>query len=102
MLLEKMRLTIQNAAPQATEKIAYGIPTFVLRGNLVHFGGYTKHIGFYPSPSAITHFKKELSNYETAKGSVKFKLEEPIPFDLITKIVKFRVTEETSKTNKQK
>ena len=86
MLLEKMRLTIQKAAPQATEKIAYGIPTFVLRGNLVHFGGYTKHIGFYPSPSAIVKFEKELSKYPTAKGSIKFKLEEPIPFDLITKI----------------
>jgi len=92
-ILKKIRATIRKAAPQAEETINYGIPTFTLNGNLVHFSAFKKHIGFYPTPSGIEKFKKELSVYEGAKGSVKFPLDKPIPYDLITKIVKFRVKE---------
>ena len=92
-ILEKIRTTIQKAAPNAEETINYGIPTFTLKGNLVHFGGFKKHIGFYPTPTGIEKFKKELSVYEGAKGSVQFPLDKPIPYGLISKIVKFRVKE---------
>lgn len=93
-ILKKMRTTIKAAAPRAEETIAYGIPTFKLNGkNLVHFSGYAHHIGFYPAPSAITKFKKELESYKQAKGSVQFPLDQPIPYDLITTIVRFRVKE---------
>jgi uncharacterized protein YdhG (YjbR/CyaY superfamily) len=92
-ILEKMRLTIKKAAPDAEETINYQIPTFTLKGNLVHFAAFKKHIGFYPTPSGIEKFKDELSVYQGAKGSVKFPLDKPIPFALITKIVKFRVKE---------
>src|SRR6185369_16445684 len=71
-ILEKVRATIQKAAPDAQETINYGIPTFTLEGNLVHFAGFKGHIGFYPTPSGIESFKDELSKYEGAKGSVKF------------------------------
>jgi uncharacterized protein YdhG (YjbR/CyaY superfamily) len=96
-LLEKVRITIRKAAPRATEKIGYGIPTFTLNGNLVHFAAFKKHIGFYPTPSGIEQFKQELSVYEGAKGSVQFPLDKPIPFGLIGKIVKFRVQENLKK-----
>ena len=92
-ILKKIRSTIQNAAPDAEETINYGIPTFTLKGNLVHFAGFKKHIGFYPTPTGIEKFKKELSVYEGAKGSVQFPLDKPIPYGLISKIVKFRVKE---------
>lgn len=92
-ILEKVRETIQKAAPDAQETINYGIPTFTLEGNLVHFAGFKSHIGFYPTPSGIEKFKAELSKYEGAKGSVKFPLDKPIPYTLISKIVKFRVKE---------
>lgn len=96
-ILEKVRATIQKAAPQAEETINYGIPTFTLAGNLVHFAGFKNHIGFYPTPSGIEKFKKELSVYEGAKGSVKFPLNKPIPYTLVGKIVKFRVKENLAK-----
>lgn len=92
-LLDQLRMTIRRAAPVAEETIKYQIPTFTYKGNLVHFGGYKNHIGFYPTPSGIEKFKKELSGYESAKGSVKFPLDQPIPFDLISDIVAFRVME---------
>jgi uncharacterized protein YdhG (YjbR/CyaY superfamily) len=92
-ILEKIRMTIRKAAPDAEEIIKYQIPTFTLKGNLVHFGAFKKHIGFYPAPSGIEEFKEELSVYEGAKGSIKFPLDKPIPFELISKIVKFRVKE---------
>jgi uncharacterized protein YdhG (YjbR/CyaY superfamily) len=92
-ILEKIRMTIRKAAPDAEETINYQIPTFTLKGNLVHFAAFKEHIGFYPTPTGIEKFKKELSVYEGAKGSVKFPLDQPIPFDLIGKIVKFRVKE---------
>lgn len=93
VILEKLRMTIREAAPEAEETISYQIPTFTLKGNLVHFAAYKKHIGFYPSPSGIEKFKKELSAYEGAKGSVRFPLDKPVPFDLVSKIVEFRVKE---------
>lgn len=100
VLLEKMRETICKAAPNAQQTIGYGIPTFKLNGNLVHFAGYKHHIGFYPAPSAITAFAKELSVYEGAKGSVQFPVDKPLPLSLVTKIVKFRVKENEAKTKK--
>ena len=96
-VLKKVRTTIRKAAPKADETINYGIPTFTLNGNLVHFSAFKHHIGFYPTPSGIEKFKKELSAYEGAKGSVKFPLDQPIPYDLIAKIVKFRVEENLKK-----
>ena len=101
-ILKKIRATIRKAAPKAEETINYGIPTFTLNGNLVHFSAFKKHIGFYPAPSGIENFKKELSAYESAKGSVKFPLDQPIPFDLITKIVKFRVKENLKKAKQNR
>ena len=92
-ILEKVRATIQKAAPNAEETINYGIPTFTLAGNLVHFAGFKNHIGFYPTPSGIEKFKKELSVYKGAKGSVQFPLDKPIPYTLISRVVKFRVKE---------
>jgi uncharacterized protein YdhG (YjbR/CyaY superfamily) len=96
-LLEEIRATIRKAAPEAKETINYGMPTFTLKGNLVHFAAFKNHIGFYPTPSGIEAFKKDLSAYEGAKGSVKFPLVKPIPLDLISKIVKFRVKENMEK-----
>ena len=96
-LLQKLRITISKAAPEAKERINYGIPTFTLRGNLVHFATFKNHIGFYPTPSGIEAFKKELSGYDGAKGSVQFPLSKPIQFDLISKIVEFRVKENLKK-----
>ncbi len=92
-ILEKMRATIRKSAPGAEEAVKYGLPTFVLKGNLVHFGAFKHHIGFYATPSGHTEFKSELSAYQGAKGSVQFPLDKPIPFALVTKIVKFRVKE---------
>ncbi|MBK9985003.1 MAG: DUF1801 domain-containing protein [Saprospiraceae bacterium] len=96
-LLEQVRSTIRKAAPEAQEKIGYGIPTFTLHGNLVHFGGFKNHIGFYPGPDAIVAFKKELSVYDGAKGSIQFPIDEPIPLSLITKMVKYRVAQNKEK-----
>ena len=92
-ILKKIRKTIRKAAPNAEETINYGIPTFTLEGNLVHFAGFKNHVGFYPAPSGIEKFKRELSAYEGAKGSVKFPLDQPIPYNLIGEIVAFRVKE---------
>jgi uncharacterized protein YdhG (YjbR/CyaY superfamily) len=89
--LEKIRMTIRKAAPDAEETISYQMPTFTLRGNRVHFAAYKKHIGLYPAPRGIEKFKKELSAYEGSKGTVRFPLDKPIPFALISKIVKFRI-----------
>ena len=95
--LEQIRQTIRDAAPAAEESINYGIPTFKLNGNLVHFGGFKNHVGFYPAPSGILAFEKELSKYEGAKGSVQFPHDKPLPLSLVSKIVKFRVKENLSK-----
>jgi len=90
-ILEKIRTTIRKAAPGAQEAIKYQIPTFTLNGNLVYFGVFKKHIGFYPAPRGVEEFSDELSEYEGAKSTARFPLDEPIPFGLIRKIVKFRV-----------
>jgi uncharacterized protein YdhG (YjbR/CyaY superfamily) len=92
-ILEELRATIKDAAPDAKEKISYQMPTFDLKGNLVHFAAHKNHIGFYPQPSGIQAFKNELSIYESSKGSVKFTLDKPLPLKLISRIVKFRVAE---------
>jgi uncharacterized protein YdhG (YjbR/CyaY superfamily) len=96
-ILEKVRATIHKAAPNAEETINYGIPTFTLNSNLVHFAAFKKHIGFYPTPSGIEKFKVELSGYEGAKGSVQFPLDKPIPYDLISRIVTYRVKDNLEK-----
>ncbi len=96
-LLEKMRRVIREAASQADEAISYGIPTFKLHGNLVHFAAFKNHISFFPTPSAIVAFKKELAPYKQAKGTVQFPLDQSIPFGLVRKIVKFRVKQNLAK-----
>ena len=96
-LLLKVRSTIRNAAPQAEEAIKYGIPTFILNGNLVHFGAFKNHIGFYPTPSGIESIQRELSDYKGAKGSIQFPFDKPMPHGLITKIVKFRIEKNQAK-----
>lgn len=99
--LQKMRLTIKKAAPQAKEKISYGIPSFTLNGMLVWFAAFKNHIGFYPRTSAIAAFKTELSAYKRAKGSVQFPFDKPVPIPLISRMVKFRVKENLSKGKKK-
>ena len=96
-ILEKMRKVIQEAAPEAEEAISYGMPTFKLNGNLVHFAAYKNHIGFYPAPSGIEAFKEEISEYKSSKGAVQFPLDKAIPYDLVEKIVIFRVKENLKK-----
>ena len=92
-ILEQIRLTIHQAAPEAQEAISYQMPTFKLKGNLVHFAAFQNHIGFYPAPTGIEQFSDELSRYAGGKGSVRFPLDQPIPYDLIRRIVLFRVHE---------
>jgi uncharacterized protein YdhG (YjbR/CyaY superfamily) len=96
-ILEKIRLTIKKAAPGAEETIKYQMPTFTLHGNLVYFAAFKTHIGFYPIPTGIEKFKKELAPYKQGKGSVQFPLDQPIPYGLISKIVTFRVKENAAK-----
>ena len=97
-ILQAIRSTIREAAPQAQETINYAIPTFTILGrNLVHFAAFQGHIGFYPTPGGIEKFKNELARYHGAKGSVQFPLDEPIPYELIRQIVAFRVQEEEQK-----
>jgi uncharacterized protein YdhG (YjbR/CyaY superfamily) len=97
-ILEKIRQTIRKAAPEAVETISYQMPAFKLNGrNLVYFAAWKNHIGFYPMPSGTEAFKKELSPYKGAKGSVRFPIEKPIPYDLVKKIVIFRVKENLEK-----
>jgi len=97
VVLNRIRRTIIEASPDAIEKISYNMPTFYLNGNLVHFAAYKNHIGFYPTPSAIAAFEDELSSYKNAKGSVQFPLDSPIPYDLIKRMVIFRVQENSRK-----
>lgn len=92
-ILQQVRETIQKAAPEAREKISYAMPAFGLEGNLVYFAAYEKHIGFYALPSGNLAFQKELSAYKMGKGSIQFPIDEPMPLDLISKIVQFRVIE---------
>ena len=92
-ILEQIRRTIHETAPEATEAISYGMPTFKLNGNLIHFGAFKSHIGFYPVPSGMAAFQDDLAAYKQGKGSVQFPLNKPMPLDLIRRIVEFRVQE---------
>ncbi|KAI7252915.1 hypothetical protein KC345_g11435 [Hortaea werneckii] len=91
--LQTLRKVIREAAPEAEEKISYQMPTFFLHKNLVHFAAFKNHIGFYPAPQGIEAFKDELAQYKGAKGSVQFPINEPLPYELIARIVKFRADE---------
>lgn len=102
VILEQIRVTIQQAALEAKEAIKYGMPTFVLNGNLVHFSAYKNHIGFYPAPTGIDAFINELAPYRTGKGTIQFPIGQPIPFDLIEKVVKFRVEENLKKRKRNR
>lgn len=95
--LEDIRKAVKEVAPEATEKISYGIPTLYLNGNLVHFGGFKDHVSFFPTSYGVAAFKKELSNYETTKGTIKFPLDKPLPLDLIQKITQACVKRNLSK-----
>jgi len=101
-ILETLRNVIQESAPDAIEKISYQIPTFHLHGNLVHFAAYKNHIGFYPTSSGIAAFIHELSEYTSSKGAVQFPLDRPVPYELISKITKFRVAENIKKAEEKK
>ncbi|TGM37373.1 iron chaperone [Leptospira biflexa] len=92
-ILSKVRKTIQKEAPNATEAIRYAIPTFIQNGNLVHFAAFKKHLGFYSLPTGNQKFIKEIKKYKHGKGSIQFQYDEPIPYDLIRKIVQFRIKE---------
>jgi uncharacterized protein YdhG (YjbR/CyaY superfamily) len=92
-ILRKLKKVITDSAPNAQEKISYQMPTYYLHGNLVHFAAFKKHIGFYPTPSGIEAFKNELSVYKGSKGAVQFPIEKPLPYELISEIVKFRAAE---------
>ena len=101
-ILEELRRAIRDAAPTAQEAISYGMPTFKLNGNLVHFAAFKHHIGFYPSgPSAIEAFKDQLSEYEQSKGTIRFPLDRPIPLELVKQIVRFRVEQNVLKKRKK-
>ena len=102
VILEKIRLTVRGAAPEAQEAIKYRMPAFILKGNLVYFAAFKNHVGFYPIPTGIEAFKEELSVYKQGKGSVQFPLDQPIPYDLIRRIVKFRVEENLEKAKRKK
>lgn len=93
---------IRSVAPEASEKINYQMPTFVLHGNLVHFAAFRHHIGFYPTPSGTEKFKQEIAAYQNAKGSIRFPLDKPMPLDLIHRITLFRVQENLQKAQAQK
>jgi len=96
-LLEQMRTTIKRAAPDAKEIISYGMPAYKQNRVLVYFGGHTSHIGFYPTSSGIREFEKEFSGYKYSKGAVQFPIDEPLPLELVTKIVEFRLKEDLLK-----
>ncbi|MDR0487295.1 MAG: DUF1801 domain-containing protein [Treponema sp.] len=100
--LNEIRGLIKQEVPEATEKISYGIPTFYLNGNLVHFAAFKDHYGFFPAPSGIDRFEKELAPYRSGKGTLRFPLDKPLPLEIILKIVKFRKKENTEKAKKRK
>ena len=96
-VLSELRSVIKQAAPESVEKMSYQMPTFFYKGNLVHFAAFKNHIGFYPTPSGITAFKEELKGYKSAKGSVQFPIDKPLPLNLIKRMVEFRVKENSGK-----
>ncbi len=95
--LNELRTAILEIVPDATEKIAYGIPTFYVKGNLVHFAAYKSHIGFYPGASGIETFQSELTQYKLSRGTVQFPLDQPLPMELIRRIVRYRLAENLAK-----
>lgn len=99
-ILQELRLVIHEEAPEAGEKISYGIPTFTFHGNLVHFSAYDKHIGFYPGSGLIAEFAKELEPYETVKGTIRFPIDKPLPYPLIRKMVKSAIRRNLQKIKK--
>jgi len=101
-ILEKIRLTIREAAPEAEEKISYQMPTFALMGNLVHFAAFKKHIGLYPPVKGDEKLKADISPYRGEKGNLKFPLDDPIPYTLISRIVKFRVKEQLERAGSKR
>jgi uncharacterized protein YdhG (YjbR/CyaY superfamily) len=101
-ILEGLRKAIKKSAPEAEEVISYQMPAFKLKGILLYYAAWKEHIGFYPTSSATVTFKKELSAYEVSKGTVRFPIDQPLPIDLITKIVKFRVQENLEKAKARK
>ena len=101
-ILNELRQTIRETAPEAKETISYQMPTFTLNGNLVHFAAFKQHIGFYPTPTGIDAFKEDLSRYKGAKGSVQFPIDQPLPLPLIRRIVKYRVEENLKKKTKRR
>ncbi len=102
LILFELRSVIKAAVPEAEEKISYQMPTFALKGNLVHFSVNKNHIGFYPAPSGVEHFQAELAAYKTSKGAIQFPIGQPIPFDLVRKIVEFRVEENLARAKGRK
>jgi len=101
-ILKMLRAVIKESAPDAEEKISYQMPAFALHGNLVYFAGYKNHIGFYPGANGIAVYKEKLSGYKGAKGSVQFPIGKPMPYELISEIVKFRVAENIKKAEDKK
>ncbi len=101
-ILERIRLTIREAAPEAQEKISYQMPTFALRGNLVHFAAFKKHVGLYPPVLGDKKLKAEIAPYRGEKGNLKFPLDEAIPYALISRIVKFRVKEQVERAESKR
>lgn len=95
--LRRMREAIRDAAPDASERISYRMPTFYFEGNLVHFAAFRDHIGFYPTPTGIDRFAKELTPYSSSKGTIRFPLDEPIPYDLVARITRYRLEENAAK-----
>ena len=101
-LLTKVRNVIKEAVPEATEKISYQMPTYYLHGNLVHFAAYKQHIGFYPTPGGVEAFKDQLTSYKTSKGAIQFPLDQPLPFELISEMAKYRASESRAKFEAKK
>lgn len=100
-VLEELRQAVREAAPTAAERISYGMPAFALNGNLVYFGAFKDHIGFFPTSSAVAAFGKELSSYDTSKGTVRFPLDEALPLPLIHEMVLYRVKENLAKKKRR-
>ncbi len=100
-ILNRMRQTIREAAPDATEAISYQMPTFRLNGNLVHFAAFRRHIGFYPAPTGVEAFLAELAPYKASKGAIQFPLDQPIPYDLVRRITEHRARENREKASQR-
>jgi uncharacterized protein YdhG (YjbR/CyaY superfamily) len=100
--LNEIRSFIKREVPEAMEKISYGIPTFYLNGNLVHFAAFKDHYGFFPSPSGIDQFEKELAPYRSGKGTLRFALDKPIPWTILKKVIRFRIKENLIKAEQKK